>query len=97
MEFDELIDRIEPKLEQLGLKYSGYTDLLDGSDLGYHVAHGDVAAAIEAISRLSAAPDAQLRRMGTTARELLAARFRQNYLCGRFCDRLEQALGLNHG
>ena len=33
MDFDTFLNRIEQKLEQISLKYAGYTDILDADDL----------------------------------------------------------------
>jgi hypothetical protein len=67
-------------------------DILDENAIGRQVGHGDVAAAVDAIQTFYNAPPVELQRMGEAARGVLTERFTQAYLCGKFCDALEQAL-----
>jgi hypothetical protein len=79
----------------LGPRPSHVADILDENPIGRHVAHGDLEAAVAAIqSFLDAAPD-ELARMGDTAQRVLTQHFTQAYLCGKFCDALENALGMS--
>jgi hypothetical protein len=46
-----------------------------------------------AIQAFLDAPPAALAHLGQTAQQVLTQRFTQDYLCGKFCDELERALG----
>jgi hypothetical protein len=70
-------------------------DILDDNPIGRHVAHGDVDAAVAAIQAFLDAPPAALAILGETAQRVLTQRFTQDYLCGKFCDALERALGFD--
>ena len=78
-----------------GPRPSHITDLLDAHPIGEHVSHGDVPGAVDAIRRLRNAGWDRRREMGTTAKNLLRATLSQELLSRRFCDALEQALGLD--
>ncbi|HSV14004.1 MAG TPA: glycosyltransferase family 4 protein [Tepidisphaeraceae bacterium] len=78
----------------LGPRPSHISDLLDQHGIGLHVAHGDVAGAIAAIERLRTMPATEREAMGRTAESVLHRSLSQKYLCGRFCDATEAALGL---
>ncbi|HYO10166.1 MAG TPA: glycosyltransferase family 4 protein [Tepidisphaeraceae bacterium] len=78
----------------LGPRPSHVADILDENDIGRHVAHGDVQSAVAAIDFFLARAPEELAAMGDRAQRVLAARFTQAYLCGQFCDRLEQALAM---
>jgi glycosyltransferase involved in cell wall biosynthesis len=78
----------------LGPRPSHIADILDASDIGRQISHGDVDGAVKAIESFMAAPADELARMGQTAQHVLTQRFTQAYLCGEFCDRLEDALRL---
>ena len=78
----------------LGPRPSHIADLLDGHDLGLHVAHGDVDGAVAAIRALRAMSADRRRTMGETAREVLDESLGQRLLCGRFCDAVEATLGV---
>ena len=77
----------------LGPRPSHVADILDENPIGKHVAHGDVAACVAAIESFLDMSEQQLKTMGDTAQRVLAQRFTQAYLCGKFCDALERALG----
>ena len=47
------------------------SDLLDADHFGWHVAHGDVDAAVKAIREAMALPGSERQAMGTTARRVL--------------------------
>jgi colanic acid biosynthesis glycosyl transferase WcaI len=79
----------------LGPRPSHIADLLEQHEIGWHVAHGDVAGAIETIRRLRQTEPAALAMMGHKAQELLQRELSQSLLCGRFCDRLEAALRIS--
>jgi len=78
----------------LGPKPSHVADILDQNPIGLHVPHGDADAAIGAIQAFLDLPAEQIRDMGEAAQRVLAERFTQAYLCGKFCDALERALGM---
>jgi glycosyltransferase involved in cell wall biosynthesis len=77
-----------------GPRPSHISDLLDNYPFGWHVSHGDVAAAVDTIAALLKLPPAQLKEMGETAQSVLRAQLSQEMLCGRFCDALESHLQL---
>jgi glycosyltransferase involved in cell wall biosynthesis len=78
----------------LGPRPSHISDLLDQHGFGLHVAHGDLAGALAAIERFRAMPASERQAMGATAEQVLHRFLSQAYLCGRFCDATESALGL---
>jgi hypothetical protein len=51
---------------------------------------------VAAIQEFLDAHPVVLARMGNTAQLVLAQRFTQDYLCGKFCGALERAIGF-HG
>jgi glycosyltransferase involved in cell wall biosynthesis len=71
---------------------SHVSDLLQEHQIGWHVTHGDVDGAVEAIRAAALAPPAMLQAMGRRAAETLAAQFTQARLCGQFCDELTRIL-----
>ena len=78
----------------LGPRPSHVTDLLDATDIGLAVTHGDVAGARAAVERFRAMPADDRRRMGDAGRVVLDRQLGQSLLCGRFCDAVERALEL---
>jgi glycosyltransferase involved in cell wall biosynthesis len=72
-----------------GPKPSHVSDLLDEHVFGWHVSHGDVAGAIEAIRQIRKTPRAKLEDMGEVADRVLHGNLGQQILCNRFCDALE--------
>jgi glycosyltransferase involved in cell wall biosynthesis len=76
----------------LGPRPSHISDLLDKHDIGIHVSHGDTTAAVAAIQRFRAMPAEQLQSMGGTAQRVLNQSLAQSLLCGKFCDRVMDAL-----
>jgi glycosyltransferase involved in cell wall biosynthesis len=78
-----------------GPRPSHISDILDASEIGLHVFHGDTDAAIRAIKDLRALPPSQLAEMGALAQRTMAESLSQTILCTRFCDALEQSLQLN--
>ena len=77
-----------------GPKPSHVADILDENPIGKHVSHGDVESAVAAIKFFLDAPPQHLRHMGELAQQVLTQQFTQAYLCGKFCDALENALGM---
>jgi glycosyltransferase involved in cell wall biosynthesis len=77
----------------LGPSPSHVSDLLETHDIGWHVDHGDVDAAVSAITQAAAATPAVLTQMGERASTTLEQNLTQHLLCGQFCDRLEDVFG----
>ena len=79
-----------------GPQPSHMSDLLDEHDIGWHVAHGDVEAAMRAIE-IDPADAARERSSGwaSTAQRVLQARHRsERSFAGGFCDHLEHNVPL---
>jgi glycosyltransferase involved in cell wall biosynthesis len=74
---------------------SHISDLLQHHRIGWHVAHGDVPAAIAAIRAAATSAPALLEEMGRRATGALAAQFTQARLCGQFCDELTRVIQHN--
>ena len=72
---------------------SHIADLLEHHQFGFHVSHGDVSGAIDAINRLRATDRAELARMGQVAQSVLRHSLSQEILCGRMCDGLDLVFG----
>lgn len=66
------------------------SDLVNEHRLGWHIMHGDVDGAAEAIRRIIRTPAAELAAMGRRGRDLVTTRLSKAALCGRFCDVLER-------
>jgi hypothetical protein len=77
----------------LGPQSSHIADLLEVNRFGWHIAHGDVNAAVRTIETVRSLPRDELRRMGATAKQLLQQRLSQAELSRRFCDDLERVFG----
>jgi colanic acid biosynthesis glycosyl transferase WcaI len=73
-----------------GPKPSHVSDLLDAHAIGWHVSHGDVDAALNALAAARAKSPQELAAMGQRARQVLQAGMNQAILCGRLCDHLER-------
>lgn len=71
------------------------TEIMNGSAIGWRVAHNDIEAAVAALRAIGAAPRERLAEMGRGARELVRARYTAETLRARLCDQLEAALA--HG
>jgi glycosyltransferase involved in cell wall biosynthesis len=78
----------------LGPRPSHVSDLLEDHGIGWHVAHGDVDAAVRAIEQAVATAGDERAAMGRRARDVMRRTLSQHELCGRLCDGLERALGL---
>ena len=76
----------------LGPSPSHIADILGQHDIGWQIRHGDISGAIAIINGVKITPQSRLNQMGRAAQHLLRENFSQATLCGRFCDRLEQAL-----
>jgi hypothetical protein len=77
-----------------GPRPSHISDLLDEHRFGWHIIHGDVAAAVDLLRQLPHKPSNQLAAMGEVAQRVLRATLSQEMLCARFCDALEDKLNL---
>ena len=75
----------------LGPQPSHISDILQQQPIGWHIAHGNVAAAVDTIKTIRNTPQAELARMGRKAQRLLKETLSQEILCGRFCDELERS------
>ncbi len=76
-----------------GPRPSHVADILDEHPIGWHVAHGDVEAAVRAIETVRNCSREELAIMGTRASTVLGENFAQALLCNRMCDALEKAFG----
>jgi glycosyltransferase involved in cell wall biosynthesis len=76
----------------LGPRPSHVADILEAHRIGWHVSHGDVAAAQRAIDEAQAVGSATLTAMGNTARAVLDQRLTQELVCGQFCDAIEKII-----
>jgi len=72
-----------------GPRPSHISDLIDRHGIGWHVAHGDVTAAVETIRQLRSSPIERLQEMGVVAQRVVGQTLSQKRLCGELCDRLE--------
>ena len=71
---------------------SHVADLLAEHEIGWHVNHGNLAGAIEAINAARHATSEKLLSMGNTARQILNQRLSQELLCGQFCNAIEKSI-----
>lgn len=78
----------------LGPSPSHISDLLARHAIGWQISHGDTAGAIAVIRQIRMTEPAKLAEMGRAAQEVLRRELSQTLLCGRFCDRLAEALHL---
>jgi glycosyltransferase involved in cell wall biosynthesis len=76
----------------LGPDPSHIADILTKHHIGWRIRHGDITGAMAIIDQIKSTTPAELHQMGREAQHLLREQFSQEALCGRFCDRLEQAL-----
>ena len=76
----------------LGPQPSHISDLLNHHPFGFHVAHGDVHAAVQAIRHLHSLSPSQLLQMGKTAQLVVQQSLSQKLLCGQFCNQLQRML-----
>lgn len=62
------------------------TDLMKQREIGWRVAHGDVAGAVAAIRAAAALPKEEITGIGDAAHTLIASELSKAALCARFCD-----------
>ena len=67
------------------------TDLLSRASIGWHIGHGDVDGAVDAIRQASALTREALDEMGLRAALLASDQFSRARLCAQFCDVVEAA------
>jgi glycosyltransferase involved in cell wall biosynthesis len=63
--------------------------------IGWHIPHGDTAAAERVIREILDAPAERLEAMGLRARHVIEKQLSKPTLCGAFCDVLERGLKPN--
>lgn len=68
------------------------TDIIGKHDVGWHVAHGDVDAALDALAEIRDAPAQRLLDMGRAAQELVRRHYAKEALCEQFCRQVEQSM-----
>jgi colanic acid biosynthesis glycosyl transferase WcaI len=76
----------------LGPDPSHVSDLVAGHCIGWHVRHGDVEGAVQAVLRIAEAPADELAAMGQRARRIIDERFNKQLLLGKLCDVLERGI-----
>jgi hypothetical protein len=79
----------------LGPRPSHISDLLDQHNFGIQISHGDTAAAITAIRTFQQMSPDDLQSKGQTAQKVLNESLSQSILCAKFCDAVENALGMS--
>ena len=68
------------------------SDLVDENDLGWHIQHGDVDAAISTIKKMVDQDCSELAQMGQRAKKIVNEQLSQDILCTRFCDIIESGM-----
>ena len=68
------------------------SDLVDENDLGWHIQHGDVDAAISTIKKIVDQDCSELAQMGQRAKKIVNEQLSQDILCTRFCDIIESGM-----
>jgi hypothetical protein len=68
------------------------SDLVDENDLGWHIQHGDVDAAISTIKQMVDQDAGVLAEMGQRAKTIVNEQLSQDILCTRFCDIIESGM-----
>ena len=71
------------------------SDLVDENDLGWHIQHGDVDAAISTIKKMVDQDASVLAEMGQRGKEIVSEQLSQDILCTRFCDIIESGVQSN--
>jgi colanic acid biosynthesis glycosyl transferase WcaI len=78
----------------VGPRPSHVTDLLEGRDFGWQVAHGDTARAVAAIDAARRVAPETLRDMGERGRGVVRSDLSQARLCGRVCEEIDGVIGV---
>ena len=71
------------------------SDLVDENDLGWHIQHGDVDAAISTIRHMVDQDAGVLAEMGQRGKKIVNEQLSQDILCTRFCDIIERGVQSN--
>jgi colanic acid biosynthesis glycosyl transferase WcaI len=71
---------------------SHVSDLIDQHQIGWHVSHGDVDAAVRTIREMKATPPQTLAAMGDRAQVALRESLSQDILCARLVEGVEALL-----
>ena len=71
------------------------SDLVDENDLGWHIQHGDVDAAISTIKHMVDQDVGVLAEMGQRGKTIVNEKLSQDILCTRFCDIIESGVQSN--
>ena len=71
------------------------SDLVDENDLGWHIQHGDVDAAISTIKHMVDQDAGVLAEMGQRGKKIVKEQLSQDILCTRFCDIIERGVQSN--
>ncbi len=66
------------------------SDIITSHNIGWHISHGDVDAAVETIRRIAQTDRTELATMGAAAKGLVADRFSHAVLSSNFCSVLEK-------
>jgi colanic acid biosynthesis glycosyl transferase WcaI len=70
----------------VGPALSHVADLLARTPVGWHIRHGDVNAAVDAIRAAAAMSREERAAMGARAKALITTELSKSALCGAFCD-----------
>lgn len=76
----------------IGPEENHVADILAESEIGWHVRHGDVGAAVEVLRSIVAMPSSSLTDMGLRSREQMRAMGGKAGACARVCDVLERGV-----
>jgi len=68
------------------------SEIMNENEIGWHVRHGDVDGAVDAIVAMSSSGRAKLRKMGATSRRIVQAQFAKDSLVQQLCDVLERGV-----
>jgi glycosyltransferase involved in cell wall biosynthesis len=68
------------------------SEIMNQDDIGWHVRHGDVDGAVDAIVAMSSSGRSKLREMGATSRRVVQAQFGKDSLVRQLCDVLERGV-----
>ena len=70
----------------LGPQPCHISDIMKKHAIGWHIAHGDVKGAIQAIRQIRETPSNELAMMGNLARQIITRQFSKSRLCKSMCD-----------
>lgn len=81
----------------LGPRLCHVSDIIEQNRIGWHIAHGDVAGAVQTLRSILATPAGELRAMGERAAAVIGSSLSKRELSGRFCDVLERGIRKESG